>query len=89
MVTVVIFTLITLTVLGIAIFAWRQDLKLLMLLFIVRGRITPKERFADTSPPKAPNYSDENSWYPVPNRSGVANRNAFEDARRWRFFRQK
>ena len=38
--------------------------------------------FADTSPPKAPDYSDENSWYPVPNRSGVANRNAFEDALR-------
>ena len=76
----VAFTLIALTALGIAIFAWRKDLKLLMLLFIVRIKITPKERFADIPPPKAPNYSDENSWYPVPNRSGVTNRNAFEDA---------
>ena len=78
----VIFTLTALTVLGIAIFGWRKELKLLMLLFIVRRRITPKESFADTSPPKAPDYSDETSWYPVPNRSGVANRNAFEDALR-------
>ena len=76
----VIFTLAALTVLGIAIFGWRRELKLLMLLFVIRRRITPKEGFADTPPPKAPDYSDENSWYPVPNSSGVANRNAFEDA---------
>ena len=78
----VVSALIALFVLGIAILTWRRELKLLILLFIVRRRITPKEGFAETSPPKAPDYANENSWYPVPNRSGVSNQNAFEDAAR-------
>ena len=75
-----IISAVILAILGLGVFAFRSNLKLSLLLFFVRMKITPKVVFAKAEPPKAPDYADENAWYPVPNRSGPANRNSFLDA---------